>query len=266
MTTELQTRAERDALDARAMARICEGDDGALAELYDRHAAMAVGLALRIVRDPLEAEDVVHDAFIAVVERADQFRPERGTVIAWLVTTVRNLSLDRARRRVRRAQITDDELRHERPEPIADPEILSEIARDRAMVLVALAKLSEAQRQTLEIAFFEGLSYPEIAERESIPLGTVKSRAARALAALRAALEETSTEQSAGSVGDAVSSVKPGAALRSPASPPYDGAAGKPGPASTEPTRNDGPASTARSKGEERRAASVPGNKPGSRF
>jgi RNA polymerase sigma-70 factor (ECF subfamily) len=262
MTTELQTRAERDALDARVMARICEGEEGALAELYDRHAAMAMGLALRIVRDPLEAEDVVHDAFIAVVERADQFRPERGTVIAWLVTTVRNLALDRARRRVRRAQITDDELRHERPEPIADPEILSEIARDRAMVLAALAKLSEAQRQTLEIAFFEGLSYPEIAERENIPLGTVKSRAARALAALRAALEETSAELSSGSGGDGVSSTRPGAAVRSPA---YDGAAGKPGPASTEPSRSEGPASTARSKGEERRAASVPGNKPGSR-
>jgi RNA polymerase sigma-70 factor, ECF subfamily len=265
MTTELQTRAERDALDARVMVRICEGDDSALAELYDRHSAMALGLALRIVRDQLEAEDVVHDAFIAVVERADQFRPERGTVIAWLVTTVRNLALDRARRRVRRAQITDDELRHERPEPIADPETLSELARDRAMVVAALAKLSEAQRQTLEIAFFEGLSYPEIAERENIPLGTVKSRAARALAALRAALEETAGERFA-PTGEGAVSAKVAVA---PKAPPHDGApAGKPGPASTEPSRSGGPASTARTKGEgveERRTASVPGNKPGSR-
>lgn len=183
------SRAERDAADADAMRRIRAGDDAALGELYDRYAALTLGLALKIVREQGEAEDVVHDAFIAIVERADQFHPERGSVVAWLVTTVRNLSLDRARRRVRRAQITDDELRHEPAEPIADPESLSWLERDRRAVRGALARLSAAQRATLETAFFEGLTYPEIAEREKIPLGTVKSRAARALAALRAALD-----------------------------------------------------------------------------
>lgn len=189
MALDVQSRSERDALDIHAMQRICAGDDGAVAELYDRYAAMALGLALKIVRDAQEAEDVVHDAFVAVVERADQYKPERGTVVAWLVTTVRNLSLDRTRRRTRRAQITEEELRHEPAEPVLDPESLSWAMRERDAVRRALEKLSAAQRQTLEIAFFEGLSYPEIAERENIPLGTVKSRAARALAALRAALE-----------------------------------------------------------------------------
>ena len=184
-----QNRAERDALDARCMRRICEGEETAVAELYDRYSPMVLGLALKIVRDALEAEDVVHDAFIAIVERADQYRPERGSVVAWLVTTVRNLSLDRARRRIRRAQITDEELRHEPAEPIADPEAISWLEHERIAVRAALGKLSPSQRATLEIAFFEGLSYPEIAEREKIPLGTVKSRAARALNALRAALE-----------------------------------------------------------------------------
>lgn len=182
------TRAERDALDARAMQRICDGDDSAVAELYDRYSAIALGMAVKIVRDPNEAEDVVHDAFVAVVERADQYRAERGSVVAWLVTTVRNLSLDRARRRIRRAQITDEELKHEPREPIASPELQTWLEQDREKVRSALAKLNEAQRQTLEIAFFEGLSYPEIAERDGVPLGTVKSRAARALAALREAL------------------------------------------------------------------------------
>ncbi len=189
MAIDVQSRAERDALDVHAMRRICEGDDAAVAELYDRYCAMALGLALKIVRDAQEAEDVVHDAFVAIVERADQYKAERGTVVAWLVTTVRNLALDRTRRRTRRAQITDEELRHEPPEPVLDPESLSWVMREREAVRRALEKLSAAQRQTLEIAFFEGLSYPEIAERENIPLGTVKSRAARALAALRAALE-----------------------------------------------------------------------------
>lgn len=184
-------RAERDAEDARVMASIRAGDDGALAVLYDRYVTLAMGMALKIVRDQNEAEDVVHDAFIAVVERADQFRPERGSLIAWLVTMVRNLALDRARRRVRRAQIVDDELRHEPAERILDPEQISWLAREREAVRCAMDKLSPSQRETLEIAFFEGLSYPEIAARENVALGTVKSRAARALGALRAALDGT---------------------------------------------------------------------------
>ena len=182
-------RAERDAEDARVMALIREGDDAALAGLYDRYAPIALGMAIKIVRDQSEAEDVVHDAFIAVVERADQFRPDRGSLVAWLVTMVRNLALDRARRRVRRAQITDDELRHEPAPRVLDPEQISWAARERAAVRAAMSKLSGAQRETLEIAFFEGLSYPEIAARENVALGTVKSRAARALGALRAALD-----------------------------------------------------------------------------
>jgi RNA polymerase sigma-70 factor (ECF subfamily) len=173
------------------MRRICDGDgdEAALAELYDRYSPMALGLALRIVRDPLEAEDVVHDAFVAIVERAAQYRAERGSVVAWLVATVRNLSLDRTRRRIRRAQITEEELRYEPTEIVPDPQVLSEAAREHVAVRAALSRLSPSQRETLEIAFFEGLSYPEIAEREKIPLGTVKSRAARALTALREALE-----------------------------------------------------------------------------
>lgn len=189
MALDVQSRSERDASDIALMERICKDDEKAVAELYDRYSPMALGLALKIVRESHEAEDVVHDAFVAIVERAGQYKAERGTVVAWLVTTVRNLALDRARRRTRRAQITDEELRHEPAEPVPDPESISWIVREREAVRRALVKLSDAQRKTLEIAFFEGLSYPEIAERENIPLGTVKSRAARALAALRAALE-----------------------------------------------------------------------------
>lgn len=184
------------------MQRILAGDDSGLSELYDRHAPFVLGVALKIVREQNEAEDVVHDAFIAIVERADQFRPERGSVIAWLVTTVRNLALDRARRRVRRAQITEEEIRHEPAAPILDPEALSWLEYRRGAVVEALGRISESQRRTLEIAFFEGLTYPEIAEREGVPLGTVKSRAARALAALREALEGTLDAEDAEPSGD----------------------------------------------------------------
>jgi RNA polymerase sigma-70 factor (ECF subfamily) len=188
---EHPNRAPRDAEDTLVMARIRAGDDSALAVLYDRYSTLALGMALKIVRDQSEAEDVVHDAFIAVVERVDQFRPDRGSLVAWLVTMVRNLALDRSRRRTRRAQILDDEVRHEPPLPVLDPEQISWVAREREAVRAAMSKLSDSQRATLEIAFFEGLSYPEIAARENVALGTVKSRAARALGALRAAFDGT---------------------------------------------------------------------------
>lgn len=189
-------RAIRDAADAAAMRRLCAGDETALAELYDRYCDVAYGLALKILRDPGEAEDVVHDAFLAVVERADQYRPERGSVAGWLVTAVRNLALDRSRRKTRRGQIADEELRHEPGEPVATPERLLAESSEQAHVRAALARLSPAQRHTLELAFFEGLSYPEIAARENVPLGTVKSRAARALTALRDVLAGKSAEVS----------------------------------------------------------------------
>jgi RNA polymerase sigma-70 factor (ECF subfamily) len=185
-----ESRAGLDRADVLAVERLRAGDTTAIAELYDRHGRTAFGLALKILRDEGEAEDIVHDAFVAVVQRIDQYHAERGTVAAWLVTTVRNLALDRTRRKTRRAQIVESELRHEPSDAPRDPERALYAERERDRVRRAMSSLPEAQRATLEIAFFEGLSYPEIAARENVPLGTIKSRAARALHALRAMLDE----------------------------------------------------------------------------
>lgn len=174
--------------DVQLLGLIAGGDVSAVGELYDRHSPALFPIALRIVRDRSEAEDVLHDAFIAVYERASQYAADRGTVIAWLVTLVRNLSIDRMRRRERRGALTRELLPHEPPASVRDPERLTSDASEREKIRRALALLPEAQRLTLEVAFFEGLSYPEIAAREGVPLGTIKSRAARALSALRDAL------------------------------------------------------------------------------
>lgn len=190
MSADRENRALRDAEDVGIMQRIREGDDAAVAELYDRYASLALALALKILRQQAEAEDVVHDGFVALVERADQFDAGRGTVAAWLVTTIRNLALDRTRRRSRRKQILDEEVKHQPREAVPNPEALTEIEQERVQVRLALDALPAQQRATLEVAFFEGLSYPEIAERDGVPLGTVKSRAARALSALRDALDD----------------------------------------------------------------------------
>jgi RNA polymerase sigma-70 factor (ECF subfamily) len=174
--------------DVELLVLIAGGEVRAVGVLYDRYASTLFPIALRIVRDRSEAEDVLHDAFVAVNERAKQYAAERGSVIAWLVTLVRNLSIDRTRRRDRRGILARDVIAHEPPASARDPERLTSDAAEADKIRRALASLPEAQRHTLEIAFFEGLTYPEIAARENVPLGTIKSRAARALAALRDAL------------------------------------------------------------------------------
>lgn len=180
----------QDVQDAELVARIGAGDVGASAALYDRHASALFPLALRIVRDKAEAEDVLHDAFVALAERALQYDRSKGSVIAWLVTLVRNLAIDRTRRRDRRGSLQREVLAFEPPAVVKDPEQLTAEAADRRRVQRALARLPEAQARTLWVAFFEGLAYPEIAEREGVALGTIKSRAARALSALRTALAD----------------------------------------------------------------------------
>jgi RNA polymerase sigma-70 factor (ECF subfamily) len=201
-----------DVPDAELLARLANGDVQAVGLLYDRYAAMLLPLALRIVRERAEAEDILHDAFVVVSDRAGQYAPERGTVAAWLVTLVRNLSIDRTRRRDRRGSLARKVFAHEPAVPIPTPETLTADASERSKVRRALASLPEVQRVTLEIAFFEGLSYPEIAEREGLPLGTIKSRAARAIASLREALARE------GFTLEALI-VAPGASVRAPAPP-----------------------------------------------
>lgn len=185
--------------DIELLSLIAGGDVRAVGELYDRYSPTLFPIALRILRDRSEAEDVLHDSFVAVNERAGQYAADRGSVIAWLVTLVRNLSIDRTRRRERRSTLARDVLPHEPPASARDPERLTSDASEREKIHRALASLPEAQRQTLEVAFFEGLSYPEIAARENVPLGTIKSRAARALSALREALAKEGVSDDASS-------------------------------------------------------------------
>lgn len=173
--------------DATLLALIARGDVMALGRLYDRYAPIVFPVALRILRSRAEAEDALHDAFVMVHQRASQYEPSRGSVSSWLVTLVRNLCIDRARRKQRQRKLSDQQQQEPQAATAmaAPPDALVAAAADRDRVRRALDTLPAEQRETLLIAFFEGLSYPEIAERAGIPLGTVKARAARAIAALR---------------------------------------------------------------------------------
>ena len=180
-------RGLKTSSDAELLQDVSRGDVAALEEIYRRHASALMGLAMRLLGDRADAEDAVHDTFVHVHLRAAQYTSSRGAVIAWLVIMTRNTCFDRMRRGKRQRRVFD--AASVEPPPLTiDPEVSLGDEQVRARVRLALASLTPAQRGTLEAAFFGGDTYSEIAAREGCALGTIKSRAARAIAALNTAL------------------------------------------------------------------------------
>jgi RNA polymerase sigma-70 factor (ECF subfamily) len=172
-----------------AMAR---GDSSALAQLYDRYASNMLALAQRIVGRGAEAEDVIHDVFLEAWRHAADYDAARGSVKSWLLLRTRSRSLDvRKSARVSK-QVTslDDAWLAELSDASAD----GAAAPDRARIRKVLLALPAEQREVLLLGYFEGLSSSEIAARVGVPLGTVKSRVAAALAALRGTLSDSVVE------------------------------------------------------------------------
>lgn len=182
-TTVSSARSDSDLL-----ARVSAGDDAALGELYDRYGGPAFALAFRMLGDRGMAEDIVQEAFLAVWRRCAQFDSERGSAKAWLLSIVRNAAIDRTRGRHRHqlGEVTIDDFAYR----LASADVWDDVSRqlDRENVRKALGALPPEQRETLELAYFGGLTQAEIAERTGEPLGTVKSRARLGLRRLERAL------------------------------------------------------------------------------
>ena len=178
-----------DALgDARRADRIRDGDAAALGELYDRHAAAALAVAMRVVGGRAEAEDVVHDAFVAVWRKIDRFDAQRGSLRAWLLTVVRNRAIDRVRARRTAVDVDDADERsllRTGPNPTWDAALDRAAANDLRQAMDALP---DEQRRAIELAYFEGYTYREVAEITGVPPGTANGRLRLALAKLREAL------------------------------------------------------------------------------
>jgi RNA polymerase sigma-70 factor (ECF subfamily) len=166
---------------------MARGDAGALAELYDRYCPQMLSLALAILRGRPAAEDVVHEVFLEAWEKAATYDSKRGMVLPWLLVRIRSRSLDflRAADQSRASIVPADFWNGLAHEPSGD----DSLAPDRAAVCRALSDLAEPQREVLLLGYFEGLSCTEIAARVGAPVGTVKTRVARALAKLRDALD-----------------------------------------------------------------------------
>jgi RNA polymerase sigma-70 factor, ECF subfamily len=177
--------------DQAAVARMAQGDHSALAELYDRNARLVFSLALRILQNRADAEDVVQEVFAQVWEQAGRYDTARGAVAAWMLTMARSRAIDRLRSRSSRPE-TPSEARI--VESLADATVRQDLqllsAEQVESLRGALTELPVAQRVALELSYYEGLTHAEIADRLSEPLGTVKTRIRQAIIKLRESLAQ----------------------------------------------------------------------------
>ncbi|HEY1807350.1 MAG TPA: sigma-70 family RNA polymerase sigma factor [Acidobacteriaceae bacterium] len=185
------TAPGRHAPDAALVEQMTAGDESALAALYDRYAGVLYGLLLRILKDTHAAEEVLQDLFLQLWRTASRFDASRGSMTAWLMVIARNRAISRLRRGNRHAVVDDPEgfLLESAPDP-ANLEDEAERRQLAGRLRAAMASLPGEQREALELAYFEGMTQTEIAERTGAPLGTVKSRVRAALQSLRQHFDE----------------------------------------------------------------------------
>jgi len=178
--------ASRTAADDQvAIEQMARGNQSALGELYDRHGRLIYSLALRVLRDQGDAEDVVQEVFLQVWREAARFDLTRGNVVAWLVMVTRSRAIDRLRRRQARPQLAAKLEPDNRVDAGPRVDVQMEWQSRAAEVRRALETLPLLQRVAVELAFFDGLTHAEIAEQLEVPLGTVKTRVRQGLLKMR---------------------------------------------------------------------------------
>lgn len=179
--------------DVELLREAARGEVTAISIIYDRFAGLLLTMAEKILTDRAMAEDLVHDVFLEVWRHAASYDPARGSVRTWMLVRLRSRALDRMRSaRTRREVAAEDGeptstlADADREDPTLEP--------DRKSIRRALAELPTEQREVLELAYFQGMTSSEIADRMGSPIGTVKSRTAAAIAKLRAVMERAPKE------------------------------------------------------------------------
>lgn len=170
--------------DIQLLDQIRRGEEDAMAALYDRYSKLVYSVALRVLRDPSTAEDILQDVFMSIWRRPDTFSQARGSLGGWLAVVARNRSIDLLRRKRPSEQI-------EEIDPASSFDLADEAERNTMMqrARAVIERLPLEQRKTLEMAYFDGLTHSEIAEMTGEPLGTVKTRIRSAILTLRKELE-----------------------------------------------------------------------------
>lgn len=185
--------APADERDRELVGLVRMRDEDAFRRLFDRYAATAHALALRVVRQSHLAEEIVQEVFLAVWRRPDAYEAARGSVRSWLMGMVHHRAVDAVRREEAHRRRADDAAVETRDATAADPanDVVEAMVRPqaRANVRAALDGLPSEQRQVIELMYFDGLTQSEVADRTRLPLGTVKSRTLLGMRRLRTALE-----------------------------------------------------------------------------
>jgi RNA polymerase sigma-70 factor (ECF subfamily) len=180
--------------DDESLMRLINGqDERALSELYDRYGRLVFSIGLNALGDPATAEEVTQDVFLRVWERAETYQAEQGKVVAWLARIARNRSIDLIRRRNVRPEANSvawDDLPFDNQASENSTEQAVELNQQQERVRRAMAQLPAEQKQALALAYFQGLSHQEIADRLGQPLGTVKTRVRLAMQKLRLLLAD----------------------------------------------------------------------------
>jgi len=172
--------------DGALIAAVRSGNQDAMAQLYDRYSSVVYAVALRVLGDAGAAEDVLQEIFMQLWRNPGAFDASRGNLAPWLAVIARNRAVDLLRKRRPQAEITETLVS-------VEPDLASEADRGRHVekVRAVLKAMPASQRSALEMAYFEGYSHSEIAEKTKEPLGTIKTRIRTGLMLLRKAVEAT---------------------------------------------------------------------------
>jgi RNA polymerase sigma-70 factor (ECF subfamily) len=176
----------------RLLGRLAARDPNALGELYDTTSRLVFGLVYRIVGDHASAEEVTLDVYLQVWRQAEKYDPSRASFVSWLMLLARSRALDYLRSKPGRARRQEQELdprEHEGQAESATPDQDAWAADRRQAITAALRQLDEGRRVAIELAFYEGCSHSEIADRLNLPLGTVKTRIRAGMQQLREQLQ-----------------------------------------------------------------------------
>lgn len=171
--------------EAELIGRLRARDEAALGELYDQYGKTAYSVVLRIVRRPDTAEDLVQETFLRVWTRIGTYNVQRGTLYTWILTIARHLAIDYTRTAIGQGRERGANLDEIERVLFADPESTVRQSINSRLVVKALEKLEPKYRQLVEMAYFDGMSHSELAEKLELPLGTVKTWLRAALQQLR---------------------------------------------------------------------------------
>ena len=178
------TPTDQQLMDRQLMDLLRRRQPDGLSRMYDQYSTMVYSVALRVLRDSAAAEDVMQEVFLKLWQQPETFADHRGSLCGWLAVVTRNRAIDRIRGSRRFENVEDLQLAN-----AVDMGTEAERNMMLGKVRVVLETMTPDQRQAIEMAFFEGRTHTEIAERTGQPLGTVKTRIRSALISIRKALE-----------------------------------------------------------------------------